>query len=172
MMVTGDGVGVAVGEAAGDWGRSGERESELQPARRSSEAAKAAVVSRRVFMGGSLSVGGLAVRVVVVVAVVLVDLAGDGADASACSSADDGSLKAAAKEGSDCGSACSADERSLAGAYASAVVVVVVVVVIVVVAIVVVITAVTASAYALVEVVISVLGGGGKSDGKQQRRDE
>ena len=52
-MVTGDGAGVgeAAGEAVGDWGRSGEREFSLQPARRSNEAAKAAVVSRKVFMG-------------------------------------------------------------------------------------------------------------------------
>ena len=102
VMVTGDraGVGESVGEAAGDWGRSGERESGLQPARRSSEAAKAAMVSRRVFIGGSLSVGGLAVRVVVVVVVVLVDLTGDGADACAGGTAYDGSLEAAAEEGS------------------------------------------------------------------------
>ena len=110
--------------------------------------------------------------VVVVVAVVLVDLTGDCADARACGSADDGSLESAAEDGSYGGSACSTYESTLAGAYASAVVVIVVIVVIVVVMIVVVVAAVTAFAYALVEVVVVVLGDGGKSDGKQQRRDE
>jgi len=96
-MVTGDGAGV--GEAAGDWGRIGERELELQPAKRRNEAERAMVVRQKVFMTDSFLAEGLAVMVVVV-AVVLVDLAGDGADACAGSAAYDGSLEAAAEDGS------------------------------------------------------------------------
>jgi hypothetical protein len=105
----------------------------------------------------------------VVVAVVLIDLAGDGADACACGSAYDGSLEAAAEDGSECGPACSADECTGAGAYASAVVIIVVVVVVTVV---VVLAAVGSSTHASIEVVVVMLRACGKVDCEQQRKEK
>jgi len=107
-----------------------------------------------------------AIGAAVVVAIALRGLPGEGSDACACGSTDEGALEAFAEERAERGAARSADEGALAGPDAALVSAVVVVVT----AIVVVVAAAASVADAVVPVI--ALGHEGQGGRKEKRGDE